>query len=84
MEFTLYPNAVAEELRLEGKVVIGFVLNRDGSLASTEVLQSSGHAALDQAVERMVAMANFEPFPERVKSDKVGFAFPITINLKRK
>ncbi len=82
-EFTLYPKAVAEELKIQGKVIVGFVLNRAGKLLSTEVIQSSGHQALDEAVERMVTMARFEPFPDQVESDKVGFAFPVTIKLKQ-
>lgn len=82
-EYTLYPKAVAEELEIEGKVVVGFILNRDGLLQSTEIIQSSGHSALDEAVERMVTMARFEPLPEQVNRDKVGFAFPVTVKLKQ-
>jgi len=80
--FTLYPKAVAEEQQIQGKVLIGFVIDRKGMLVESEILQSSGHAALDQAVEQMIQMAQpFEPFPE-CSPDRVGFAFPFNVRLK--
>lgn len=82
--FTLYPKAVAEEQGIQGKVLIGFVIDRSGALVETEILQSSGHEVLDRAVEQMVEMAQpFEIFSDEVKSDKVGFAFPVTVKLKK-
>lgn len=82
--FTLYPKAVAEEQGIQGKVLIGFVVDRGGMLVETEILQSSGHEVLDRAVEQMVQMAQpFEVFSDEVKSDKVGFAFPVTVKLKK-
>ncbi len=84
VQFTLYPKAVAEELRVEGKVVVGFMIDRKGYLLETEILESSGHPALDQAVEKMVEFAQpFEHLPATVKSDKVRFAFPVTVKLKQ-
>ncbi len=83
-QFVLYPKAVAEEQGIEGKVVIGFTINREGRLEETEILESSGHPALDQAVEKMVEFAQpFTQLPKSVKNDKVKFAFPVTIKLKR-
>lgn len=83
-QFVLYPKAVAEEQGVEGKVVVGFTINREGRLEDTEILESSGHPALDQAVEKMVEFAQpFNQLPAGVKSDKVRFAFPVTIRLKR-
>ncbi len=82
--YTLYPKAVAEEQGIQGKVLIGFVIDRSGMLVETELLQSSGHEVLDRAVEQMVEMAQpFEVLSNDVKSDKVGFAFPVTIKLKK-
>jgi protein TonB len=83
-QFVLYPKAIAEEMRIEGKVVIGFTINREGRLEDTEVLESSGHPALDQAVEKMIEFAQpFSSLPKTVKNDKVRFAFPVTIKLKK-
>lgn len=83
-QFVLYPKAVAEEMKIEGKVVIGFTINRQGRLEDTEVLESSGHPALDRAVEKMIEFAQpFSALPKQVKSDKVRFAFPVTIKLKK-
>ena len=83
-QFVLYPKAIAEEMRIEGKVVIGFTINREGRLEDTEVLESSGHPALDQAGEKMIEFAQpFSSLPKTVKNDKVRFAFPVTIKLKK-
>ncbi len=83
-QFTLYPKAVAEELKIEGKVVIGFTINRQGYLMGSEILVSSGHEALDQAVEKMIEYAQpFVRLPEEVAVDQVRFAFPVTIRLQR-
>lgn len=82
--FTLYPKAVAEEHGIQGNVLIGFVVDRGGMLVETGILQSSGHEVLDRAVEQMVQMAQpFETFSDDVKCDKVGFAFPFSIRLKK-
>lgn len=83
-QFVLYPRAVAEELKIEGKVVVGFTINRDGRLEETEILESSGHPVLDQAVEKMVEFAQpFTALPATVKHERIRFAFPVTVKLKR-
>ncbi len=83
-QFVLYPKAVAEEQGVEGKVVVGFMIDRQGRLEETEILESSGYPALDQAVEKMVEFAQpFAALPKHVKNNKVRFAFPVTIKLKR-
>ena len=57
-----YPQAARQE-RLSGSVRLAVKMRADGSLASVEVTQSSGHALLDQAAKRIVHMAApFEPF----------------------
>lgn len=57
-----YPQAARQE-RLSGSVRLAVRMRADGSLASVEVTQSSGHALLDQAAKRIVHMAApFEPF----------------------
>ncbi len=83
-QFTLYPKAVAEEQKIEGKVVIGFMIDRQGYLVETEILESSGHSTLDKAVEKMIEFAQpFDKLPATVINDRVRFAFPVTIKLKR-
>lgn len=81
---TIYPKTIAEKHRIGGRVVVRFVLNRAGELMETEIIDSSGHAELDNAVKQMIQMAQpFEPFPEG-GPDKVAFAFPVTIKTIRR
>lgn len=80
---TIYPKTIAEKHRIEGRVVVGFVLNRTGDLMYTDIIDSSGHAELDGAVQQMIQMAQpFESLPDGIKEERVKFAFPVTINLR--
>jgi len=80
---TIYPKTIAEKHRIEGRVVVRFVLNRAGELMETEIIDSSGHVKLDDAVKQMIQIAQpFEPLPDKMKNDKVAFAFPVTIKLQ--
>ena len=49
----------------------------------TDIIDSSGHAELDGAVQQMIQMAQpFESLPDGIKEERVKFAFPVTINLR--
>lgn len=82
---TLYPKTIAEKHRIEGRVVVRFVLNRTGELMETEIIDSSGHVELDDAVKQMIQIAQpFAPLPDEMKNEKVAFAFPVTIKLQNR
>lgn len=55
-----FPDA-ARTGRLSGDLILTVGLNRDGSIRSINVIQSSGRKVLDDAAERIVRMA--APFP---------------------
>jgi protein TonB len=57
-----YPDAARRE-RLYGSLRLLVAINRDGTLREVQVLESSGHAVLDQAALRIVRLsAPFAPF----------------------
>ncbi|TDT44010.1 protein TonB [Halospina denitrificans] len=61
-----YPEE-ARRRGLHGEVRMLVSINADGSLRELEVLQSSGHAILDDAARRIVRQASpFEPFGKRM------------------
>lgn len=61
-----YPEE-ARRRGLHGDVRMLVSINRDGSVRDMRVLQSSGHAILDDAARRIVRQASpFEPFSERM------------------
>ena len=55
-----YPDD-ARRQQLHGQVILAVQVNRDGSLGSVEVVQSSGHKLLDDAAVRIAHLA--APFP---------------------
>lgn len=55
-----YP-AQARNRNLHGDLILTVVLRRDGSVKTAEIIQSSGHAVLDDAAVRIVELAS--PFP---------------------
>lgn len=60
-----YP-AQARQRKLHGNLILTVVLRRDGSIASTEIIQSSGHKLLDDAAIRIVHLsAPFPPIPNQ-------------------
>ena len=55
-----YPES-ARRKQLQGRVVVGFTLDPDGTLASAEIVESSRHPELDRAA--LNAVKNAAPFP---------------------
>ena len=61
-----YPDA-ARKRKLTGSLRLLVVINADGALADVRLLESSGHAVLDDAALRIVRLAApFAPFPPRI------------------
>jgi protein TonB len=59
-----YPDE-ARRRNLQGQLVLTVAVRRDGSVASIDVVQPSGHAILDEAAIRTVRLAEpFGPLPE--------------------
>lgn len=72
---------------VQGRAVVSFVVNEHGALLSQELLQSSGHSGLDEAIMQNVKeAAPFPPLPKhfnqkeykigriiRVMADRFGF-----------
>jgi protein TonB len=63
-----YPDE-ARRRQLHGQLVLTVAIRRDGSVMSTEVIQSSGHKLLDDAAIRIVRLA--APFPRIPTGEKV-------------
>ena len=60
------------------KTVIALQVNRDGSVRSRQVLQSSGRAALDKIALQVVAgVGSFQPLPMGLSSDTMSLSVPI-------
>ncbi|USE36508.1 energy transducer TonB [Endozoicomonas sp. SCSIO W0465] len=63
-----YPEK-AREYQLYGELRLMVAINRDGTLSTVEILDSSGYQLLDDAAVRIVKMASpFAPFDDTLKS----------------
>ena len=78
-EFVTYP-VMAREANLEGMVVVGIVIEKDGSPTNIEVLKSV-HPILDEAAMKAVSKVLFNPGKQRGKPVRVKMAIPIRFKL---
>lgn len=63
-----YPDEARRE-HVHGELVLTVALNRNGSVRSIDVIQSSGHKLLDEAAMRIVRLA--APFPPIPKTEGI-------------
>jgi protein TonB len=71
----------AKENKIEGKVVVRFVVEKEGSVTSAEVL-SGVHLSLDNEAKRVVmAMPKWKPAKSKGKSVRSYFTLPIVFKL---
>ena len=75
-----YP-AEAQRGGIQGKVVVSFIINRDGSISSPKIEQSV-HPLLDREAMRVVKMMpRWQPGKENDKPCRTLFAIPIVFQL---
>ncbi|PLY00156.1 MAG: hypothetical protein C0623_07775 [Desulfuromonas sp.] len=77
-----YP-VMASRNRLQGTVMVGFILNRSGNLLECHITQSCQHKILDRAALRAVkSVKSFPPFPDSVGWEQAGFVVPVTFRIE--
>lgn len=75
-----YP-ASAQENGIQGRVLVQFVVNKDGSIVDPKVVRSVD-AALDKEAMRVVsAMPKWTPGKQRGKTVRVRYTLPVTFRL---
>ena len=79
-ERLVYPEA-AKEASAEGRAVLQFVVDTDGTVTDVEVLRSTGNDALDRAAVEAVRASRFRPGRVVGEPVRVRFAVPITFRL---
>lgn len=72
-----YP-AEARAARIEGTVLLAFVIGPAGVIVSHSIARSSGNPALDAAVHAMVAAAHFDPPPGGRFASSIPIRFKMT------
>ena len=75
-----YPH-YAKSLRIEGKVVVSFIINTDGTTSDPLIVQSA-HAYLDEEAMRVVrAMPRWKPGENHGMPCRTLFAIPVVFKL---
>ncbi|WP_372799608.1 TonB family protein [Litorivivens sp.] len=76
-----YPKR-ALKLNQQGTVLLEVVIDRDGNLVSSKVIQSSGYGALDAAaVTAVEKTAPFPAIPEGIAGGQIEFTLPFTFQI---
>lgn len=76
-----YP-AMAKDAKIQGKVYVTFVVDRDGSIANVKVLRGIGGGCDEEAVKVIKGMPKWEPGRQRGKAVRVQYNLPINFILK--
>lgn len=76
-----YP-AIARENNIEGRVIVKFVVNEDGSISNAQVLRDIGGGCGDEALRVIKMMPKWNPGKQRGKPVKVWFTMPVQFKLE--
>lgn len=72
-----YP-LLARRLRQQGKVLVRFTLQRDGTVVAAEVVENSEFESLNRAAQKLITgISGLKPFPEDVKKNQWVFVLPV-------
>lgn len=77
-----YP-PLAKTMKQEGKCVLQFKINRDGTIHNAMLLEPTSNTILNQAaLEILERIGTFKSFPTRLKRDFVVINIPIRYSIK--
>lgn len=76
-----YP-ADAEKQKVEGRVLVSFVVETDGSITDIKVMKKAFPSLDAEAVRVAKAMPNWKPGKQKGKVVRVHFSLPISFRLK--
>ena len=77
-----YP-IVAEENGVQGRVLVSFVIKKDGSLSNVRVVKSVDPALDKEAVRLIKSMPKWSPGKEKGQFVNVKFTVPVTFRLQQ-
>ena len=76
-----YP-AAAKEQKIQGHVIVNFVIEKDGSVSNIKLLRDIGGGCGEEAIRVVQAMPKWKPARQRGKRVRAQFNLPINFNLK--
>ena len=76
-----YPQ-IALENGIQGRVVLSFVIEKDGTLTNIEVLQSPDRSLADEAVRVLKTSPKWEPGQQRNQPVRVKYTLPVDFRIQ--
>lgn len=76
-----YPEKAKKE-KIEGRVFVSFVIEKDGSVSNIKVLRDIGGGCAEEAMRVVQAMPKWKPGRQRGKRVRTQYTLPINFNLK--
>ena len=76
-----YPKEAMEK-EISGRVLVGFIVEKDGSISETEVVKGIGGGCDEEAVRVVKAMPKWKPGKQDGKPVRVHFILPLTFKLQ--
>lgn len=77
-----YP-ALMRQKKVEGRVLISFIVEKDGSLSSLKVLREPGYGSGKETLRVLSLSPKWEPGVQNGKKVRVQYTIPINFTLKR-
>lgn len=76
-----YPS-IAQEMNIQGRVIVRFVVDRDGSITDPEVLRSVDPHLDREALRVISSMPKWKPGYQRGSTVRVKYTVPVTFQLR--
>ena len=73
---------IAQENNISGRVLLMFVIERDGSLTNIQVLQTPDSSLSDEAIRVLKTSTNWTPGKQRNQSVRVKYTLPIDFRIQ--
>jgi protein TonB len=67
---------------IQGRVIIGFVVEEDGSISNVETVEGIGHGCDEAAMKVIEGMPNWNPGKQRGKAVRVAYRIPMSFKLQ--
>ncbi len=77
-----YP-ALMRQKKVEGTVVISFIVEKDGSLSSLKVLREPGYGSGKETIRVLSTSPKWEPGVQKGEKVRVQYTIPINFTLKK-
>ena len=76
-----YPEE-AKEKEISGRVLVGFIVEKDGSVNEVKIVRGIGGGCDEEAVRVVKAMPKWKPGKEKGKPVRVSYMMPFTFKLQ--